>query len=95
MLPPWARPTPADFLQAAAIMKERREASVQMQIDAPTKKFTVPTEEGGKAEFEYSDFMGGMDERQRRLMDPEDKRDLKAPELTPEEAETVPGRRIR
>jgi hypothetical protein len=27
MLPPWARPTPADFLQAAAIMQEKQEAA--------------------------------------------------------------------
>jgi hypothetical protein len=35
MLPPWARPTPADFLQAAAIMQEKQQ---QLAMSLPPQR---------------------------------------------------------
>ena len=58
----------------------------------------VPIRYGPKDEdvvnFKQSDYMAGRDEQQRRLMDPKRKPDLKEPELTPDQANDVPGRRI-
>ena len=85
-------PSETDFAMAAAAMH------AQGRLFEGDSVKNVPIRYGPKDEdvvnFKQSDYMAGTDERQRRLMDPKRKPDLKAPELTPDEAEDVPGRKI-
>src|SRR5215831_11255427 len=52
MLPPWARPTPADFLQAAAIMHEKQEQ--QALLMSPQRHLQIYTK--GKLYGEVIDY---------------------------------------
>ena len=62
----------------------------------PTKKLSLRTGPLNEdvVDFNWSDYTAGLAEIQRRLMDQKRKPDLKEPELSPDEANTIPGRSI-
>lgn len=92
MQPQAELPSPTLLAMAAVMMHQEG----HLVIPNETPKF--PIRSGPKDEdvvnFERSDVIDGRSENQRRLMSKDRSPDLKAPELTPSEAETVPGRRI-
>ena len=88
--PPKINPTM--LAMAGALMHQEGKFNVPDEGPKTTIRFGPKDED--VVNFKRSDELAGYDERQRRLMDPKRKPDIKAPELTPEEAEDIPGRRI-
>jgi hypothetical protein len=67
MLPPWARPTPADFLQAVAIMQERNLGRLEKSL-TPEERLKLGEKEM-EENIEHRDPAFGRNEGLQRIPD--------------------------